>query len=104
MPSTAWACGSRCERRKPRPGDFVLLFADESEALTLARASAERGAEPRNAESHRHLASGLPANPENRYYPRQLGVHPGNPGSMLRFISFGVRRPCIAMIPELNLR
>jgi hypothetical protein len=25
-------------------------------------------------------SQGLPANPEDRYHPRQFGVHPGNPG------------------------
>ena len=76
---TASACGSNCARRRPRLADIVLLFADESEALTLslsrprmgqtrrgfARASARTGQEGRDdglarlrpAQARRHLGA-----------------------------------------------
>ncbi len=48
--SRAWACAFNCARPKPKTGDIVLLYGDESEALThpyLARAWAKRGADLR---------------------------------------------------------
>src|SRR5262245_43301187 len=35
-----------------------------------------------------HLASRLPANPENRYHPRHSGVHPGNSDTLWRCASW----------------
>jgi transposase len=50
MSSTALACGSSCEKAQAETGDIVLLFTDESEALThpyLARVWAKSGADLR---------------------------------------------------------
>src|SRR6516165_9773939 len=42
--------------------------------------------------SHRHLAPRLPANPENRYHPRQFEVHSGNPDSKVTATSLAEAR------------
>ena len=50
MPSTARACAFVCLKQQAQAGDIVLLFQDESEALThpyLAHAWAKRGADLR---------------------------------------------------------
>jgi hypothetical protein len=44
----------------------------------ILRLIAELRPQPRPALA----TSDLPANPENRYHPRQFGAHPGNPGIM----------------------
>jgi len=67
------------------PGDFAAHRGTAAAATTSAgvrrsivmrsRATSRRSAsDSLDCRSHRHLASGPPANPENRYHPRQFGA------------------------------